>query len=45
VNIEHCVEIQPEFQGRFVLIMRDGARVPMSRSRRAQVEKALGERL
>lgn len=45
VNIDHCVEIQPEFQGRFVLIMRDGARVPMSRSRRSYVEKALGERL
>jgi two-component system LytT family response regulator len=45
VNIERCVEIQPEFQGRFVLIMRDGSRVPMSRGRRAQVEQALGERL
>lgn len=45
VNLERCVEIQPEFQGRFVLIMRDGSRVPMSRGRRAQVEKALGERL
>jgi len=45
VNIERCVEIQPEFQGRFVLIMRDGSRVPMSRGRRGQVEKALGERL
>jgi two-component system LytT family response regulator len=45
VNIDHCVEIQPEFQGRYVLIMRDGARVPMSRGRKTQVEKALGERL
>ncbi len=45
VNIEHCVEIQPEFQGRYVLIMRNGAKVPMSRSRKSHVEKALGERL
>ncbi len=45
VQLDRCVEIQPEFQGRFVLIMRDGSRVPMSRGRRAEVEKALGERL
>jgi two-component system, LytTR family, response regulator len=45
VNVAHVVEIQPWFRGDFVLILRSGARVTLSRTHRLQLEEALGRRL
>lgn len=45
VNLQHIREIQPMFNGQYVLILRCGARVPVSRRRRALLEGALGQRL
>jgi two-component system LytT family response regulator len=45
VNVDRIVEIQPEFRGRHIVILQDGTRLPLSRSRRADIERALGEAL
>ncbi|HET9983980.1 MAG TPA: LytTR family DNA-binding domain-containing protein [Longimicrobiales bacterium] len=45
VNLLQVREIQPFFNGQYVLILRSGARVMVSRRRRAALERALGQRL
>lgn len=45
VNLSHVREIQPFFNGQYVLILRSGARVTVSRRRRAALERALGQKL
>jgi two-component system LytT family response regulator len=45
VNLAGVREIQPFFNGQYVMILRSGARVMVSRRRRAALERALGQRL
>ena len=45
VNVDHIEEIQPLTQGRLTLVLRGGARIPMSRRRRQDLEAALGHDL
>ncbi|MBX6364431.1 MAG: response regulator transcription factor [Gemmatimonadetes bacterium] len=45
VNLLRVREIQPYFNGQYVLILRSGARVMVSRRRRAALEHALGQKL
>jgi two-component system, LytTR family, response regulator len=45
VRIDRIEELQAAFHGDFVITLRDGTRVPMSRSYRAAVEQVLGRPL
>jgi two-component system LytT family response regulator len=45
VNLDRVKEIQPYFHDEHVVILQDGARVRLSRSRRARLENLLGQRL
>jgi two-component system, LytTR family, response regulator len=45
VNLERIQAMQPYFRGAHVLTLRDGTRLTLSRSRRADFERALGCRL
>ena len=45
VNINHIEEIHPLLQGRFTLVLQNGARIPLSRRRRPVLEAALGHDL
>jgi two-component system LytT family response regulator len=45
VNLERVQRLQPYFRGAHVLTLNDGTRLTLSRSRRAQFERALGSRL
>jgi two-component system LytT family response regulator len=45
VNLDSIRELQPVFHGDYVIILRDGAELPLSRSCRAKLEEALGQRL
>lgn len=43
INIDRLREIQPYFHGAYILTLRDGTEVRMSRSRRQGLEEALGQ--
>lgn len=45
VNMERVRELQPFFHGEYVVIMQDGTKLSLSRSRRKQLEERLGQRL
>jgi len=45
VNLERIQAMQPYFRGAHVLTLRDGTRLTLSRTRRADFERALGCRL
>lgn len=45
VNIKSIVQLEPISHGEFEVVMRDGARLVLSRSYRADVEKRLGQSL
>jgi two-component system LytT family response regulator len=45
VNLEQVKELQPTFHGDYVVVLRDGTKVPLSRSLRGQFGKFAGENL
>lgn len=45
VNIDRVQTLQPYFRGSHMLTLKDGTQVTMSRSRRANFEKAIGSRI
>ena len=45
VNLGSVKELQPLFHGEYVVIMRDGAKLRLSRSRRERLEELLGSSL
>jgi len=45
VNLDRVREVQPAFHGDFALILHDGTRVKLSRSRRSELERRLGQTL
>jgi len=42
VNVERIKELQPYFRGEYVVILKDGARLKLSRGFREHLERALG---
>ena len=45
VNLDRVREVQELFRGELELLLQDGTRLKLSRSRKAQLEKLLGQRL
>jgi two-component system LytT family response regulator len=45
VHLDQIKELQPTFHGDYVIILRDGTKVPLSRSLRGQFAKFTGEHL
>lgn len=45
VNLDRIREVQPAFHGDCVLVLQDGTRVKLSRSRRSELERRLGQPL
>ena len=45
VHLDQVKELQPTFHGDYVIILRDGTKVPLSRSLRGQFAKFTGENL
>jgi two-component system LytT family response regulator len=45
VNLDRVGEVQELFRGELALLLEDGTRLKLSRSRRAHLEKLLGQRL
>lgn len=45
VNVDRIQTLQPYFRGGHVILLRDGTRLSLSRSRRAALEQALGWRI
>lgn len=45
VNLDRVRELQPWFKGQHLVILEDGTRLTLSRSRRQRLEEALGRRL
>jgi len=45
VNVDRIQTLQPFFRGGHVILLRDGTRLSLSRSRRAALEQALGWRI
>lgn len=45
VHLDQIRELQPTFHGDYMVILRDGTKIPLSRSLRGQLEKFVGERL
>ena len=45
VRIDMIRELEPCFHGEYVVILEDGTKLPLSRSRRKKLERALGQRL
>ena len=45
VNIDRVREIQPYFNGAYILVLKDGTEIRLSRSRRNAFEEALGQSL
>lgn len=45
VNIDRVREVQPLFHGDFVVVLRDGTKLRLTRSRRTALEEQLGRRL
>ena len=45
VRLDHVRELQPTFHGDYTVVLRDGTRLPLSRSLRGHLEKLVGGRL
>jgi two-component system LytT family response regulator len=45
VNLDRIKEIQPLFKGEHVVILQDGTRLKLSRSRKDSLEQLLGQSL
>jgi two-component system LytT family response regulator len=45
VNLDRVTELSPFFKGDRVVLLRNGTRLPLSRSRRAELESRLGQPL
>lgn len=45
VRIDFIRELQPYFHGEYVVLLKDGTRLSLSRSRRKKLEEKLGQRL
>ncbi|HEV2149758.1 MAG TPA: LytTR family DNA-binding domain-containing protein [Longimicrobiaceae bacterium] len=45
VALDRVREVRPDFAGRYVIVLVDGTRVPLSRRRREAFERALGQSL
>jgi two-component system LytT family response regulator len=45
VNLDCIRELQPYFRGNYILILRDGTKLKLSRARRDRLEEALQQRL
>ena len=43
VRLDQVKEMQPTFHGDYTIVLRDGTRVPLSRSQRGQLEKFASE--
>ena len=45
VHLDQIKELQPTFHGDYVVILRDGTKVPLSRALRGQLDRLTGEKL
>ncbi len=45
VNLDRVKELREAFRGEFVVILQDGTRLKLGRSRKAQLERLLGQAL
>jgi two-component system LytT family response regulator len=45
VRLDPVKELQPTFHGDYTVVLRDGTRVPLSRSYRGQLERFTAEKL
>jgi two-component system LytT family response regulator len=45
VNLDRVRELQPYFHGEYVVLLQDGTRLRLSRRRREQLERQLGQSL
>lgn len=45
VRLDFIRELQPYFRGEYVVLLQDGTKLRLSRSRRRRIEQALGQRL
>jgi two-component system LytT family response regulator len=45
VHLDQIKELQPTFHGDYVVVLRDGTKLPLSRSLRGRLDKLVGERL
>ncbi len=45
VHVDQIKELQPTFHGDYVVFLKDGTKLPLSRSLRSQLDKLTGERL
>jgi two-component system LytT family response regulator len=45
VHLDQIKELQPTFHGDYVVLLKDGTKLPLSRSLRGQLDKLTGERL
>jgi len=45
VNLASVKELQPLFHGEYVVIMRDGSELRLSRARRDRLQQLLGARI
>jgi two-component system LytT family response regulator len=43
VNLERILELQPMFKGDHVILLRDGTKLKLSKSRRGALEARLGQ--
>jgi two-component system LytT family response regulator len=43
VNMERIQELQPWFNGEYVVVLRNGARLPLSRGYRDKLQEQLGK--
>ena len=43
VNLERIIELQPMFKGEHVVLLQDGTRLKLSKSRRSELEARLGQ--
>ena len=43
VNLDQIKELQPTFHGDYVVVLRNGTKVPLSRSLRGQFGRFMGE--
>lgn len=45
VHLDQIKELQPTFHGDYVVILRDGTKIPLSRNLRGQLDKLTGQKL
>jgi two-component system, LytTR family, response regulator len=45
VNLERVAQLKPDTRGKHLLVLRDGTRLTLNRSRRERLEERLGQRL